>query len=96
MCFDTASGVWSTLGATSSNKHFNASFVLGGYIYMAGGVGSPSSVERYDVATDTWTAVVEKLEGRVTFGAVTIGSADSVEDEDLFDSLIAKAARERM
>jgi hypothetical protein len=42
--------------------------------------------------------VAEIPEGRVYFGAVTIGSAESesAEDEDLFDSLVAKAARERM
>jgi hypothetical protein len=34
------------------------------------------------------------LEGRMMFGAVTIGSADPAEEQDLFDSLIAKALRE--
>jgi N-acetylneuraminic acid mutarotase len=95
--FDTASGVWSTLGATSNNKHCSATFVLGGCLYVAGELGNSSSVERYDVATDTWTAVANMLEGRYHSCAVTIGSADSADEEqDLFDSLIAKAARERM
>jgi hypothetical protein len=35
------------------------------------------------------------LEGR-KYGAVTIGSAYPAEEQDLFDSLIAKAVRERM
>jgi hypothetical protein len=35
--FDTASGVWSTLGATSNNKHGSATFMLGGCLYEAGG-----------------------------------------------------------
>jgi N-acetylneuraminic acid mutarotase len=95
--FDTASGVWSTLGSTSGNKRGSATFVLVGCFYVAGGGGASSTVvERYDVVTDTWTAVANMLEGRLNFGAVTIGSADSAEDQDLFDSLIAKAARERV
>jgi tetrahydromethanopterin S-methyltransferase subunit D len=95
--FDTASGVWSTLGAISNNKHRSATFVVGGCLYVAGGGVNPcSSVERYDVATDTWTAVADMLEGRANFRAVTIGSGGSAEEQDLFDSLIAKAAREHM
>jgi predicted kinase len=65
-------------------------------LYVAGGDSDSSSVERYDVATDAWTAVANMLKGRVNSGAVTIWSADSAEDRDLFDSLIGKAARERM
>jgi N-acetylneuraminic acid mutarotase len=95
--FDTASGVWSTLRDTSNNKHGSATFVLGGCLYVAGGHGASSTVvERYDVATDTWTAVADMLEGRAVFCAVTIGSGDTAEEQDLFDSLIAKAARESM
>jgi N-acetylneuraminic acid mutarotase len=82
------------LGASSSDKHGSASFVVGGYLYVAGGDGDSSSVERYDVTTDTWNAVANMLEGRDSLGAVTIGSADSAEDQDFFDSLIAKTARE--
>jgi hypothetical protein len=32
------------------------------------------------------------LDSRYAFGAVTIGSANLVEEQDLFDSLIAKAS----
>jgi N-acetylneuraminic acid mutarotase len=95
--FDTVSGVWSTLGATLNRKDDSATFVLGGCLHVAGGGGAFSTVvERYDVASDTWTAVANMLEGRAAFCAVTIGSGDTAEDQDLFDSLIAKAARECM
>jgi hypothetical protein len=95
--FDTASGSWSTLGHTSNDKLGSVTFVVGGCLHATGGVGSArSNVERYDVATDTWTAVADMLEGRYYSCAVTIGSADPVEEQDLFDSLIAKAARECM
>jgi hypothetical protein len=95
--FDTASGVWTTLGDTSDNKCGSATFVLGGCLHVAGGDGASSTlVERYVVATDTWTAVADMLEGRATFCAVTIRSAEPAEDQDLFDSLIDKAARECM
>jgi N-acetylneuraminic acid mutarotase len=94
--FDTASHAWSTLAATSDSRRRSATFVVGGCLYVAGGEDSSSSVERYDVATDTWTAVANVLEGRDSFRAVTIGSADSAEAENLFDSLIAKIASECM
>jgi hypothetical protein len=91
--FDTASGVWSTLG----EKHGSATFVLGGCLYVAGGQSNSSTVvERYDVASDTWTTVADMLEDRAAFCAVTIGSGDTAEEQDLFDSLIDKAARERV
>jgi N-acetylneuraminic acid mutarotase len=93
--FDTASGVWSTLGTTLNSKRRRATFVLGGCLYVAGGGGLSSSVERYNVATDTWTAVGDMLASRLNFRAVTIGSAHPAEELDLFDSLIAKAVRDR-
>jgi hypothetical protein len=97
LCFDTASCVWSSLGPTSNNKYGSATFVLGGCLYVAGGESnSSSSVERYDVATDTWVAAADMLESRGGFGAVTCGSAESAEEHDLFDSLIAKTARGRV
>jgi hypothetical protein len=68
------------------------SFVLGGYLYA---VGSDASAERYNVATDTWSDdVANMLERRGFFGAITTGSAGPAEEQDLFDSLITKAARE--
>jgi hypothetical protein len=96
LCFDASSGVWSTLGATSDSRHRSATFVVGRCLYVAGRlVNSSSSVERYDVATDTWTAMENMHEGRFYYGAVTIGSTDPAEDDNLFDSLIAKAVRGR-
>jgi hypothetical protein len=48
-------------------------------------------MERYDVAIHTLTAVKNiRIEGN------TNGSADPAEEQDLFELLIAKAARERM
>jgi hypothetical protein len=82
---------------TSVFKYDTSTFVLGGCLFVAGGDGASSTVvERYDVVTGTWTAVADMLEGRTSFCAVAIGSGDTAEDQDLFDSLIAKASRERM
>jgi hypothetical protein len=94
--FDPVSGVWSTLAPTLHNRFCGSSFVLAGCLYAAG--PSPhvqqggSSVERYDVASDTWTAVADFSDGRSNFCAVTIGSSGLSEEEDLFDSLIAKTS----
>jgi N-acetylneuraminic acid mutarotase len=94
--YDTASGVWSTLGATLNSKQHRANSVIGGFPHVAGEVRNRSSVERYDVATDTWTAVASMLEGRNCGCAVNIRSVDSAEEQELFDSLIVRATRERM
>jgi N-acetylneuraminic acid mutarotase len=92
LCFDPASAEWSTLAPTLRGRQNCATFVLGGILYAAGGRSDISSVEFYDVATDTWTTVAHMLEGRSLFGAVTIESAGPAEEQDLFDSLIAKAS----
>lgn len=64
-------------------------------MYAAGGVGLPSTVERYDVvSTDTWSALASMLEGRLLFGAVTLGPKDNTKKQDLFDMLIVKAIGE--
>jgi hypothetical protein len=92
--FDPLSGAWSTLAPTLNCHRYGASFVLDGCLYAAGGArNSASTVERYDAAADTWTAVASMLQGRTFFNAITIGSAGPAEEQDLFDSLIAKAAR---
>jgi N-acetylneuraminic acid mutarotase len=97
--FDPASGTWTTLDHTSSMQNCGASFVLGGCLCVAGGFGegNTSSVERYDVNTNAWTAVAGMLNGRCDFGAVTIlRSAGPAEEQDLFDSLIAKASKKHV
>jgi hypothetical protein len=93
--FDPATGVWSTLASTLNGRMCGASFVLGGCFYTAGGAGSQSSVERYDVATNTRMAAADMLLERYCFCAVTVGFAGSAEEQDLFDSLIAKATSGR-
>jgi hypothetical protein len=92
---DPVSGVWETLAPTLADSLNPSTFVLNGRLYyVAGGSGQTSkSVERYDVASNTWTAVAGMLEGRENCCAVTIGSAVTAEEQDLFDSLIAKTAR---
>jgi N-acetylneuraminic acid mutarotase len=92
--FDPASGAWSALAPTMYNRHRGTSFVLAGCLYAAGGFepSSLSSVERYDVASDTWTEVAHMIHARLRCCAVTIGSSGPAGEQDLFDSLIAKAS----
>jgi N-acetylneuraminic acid mutarotase len=92
LSFDPASGMWVNLASTLSNRKCGAAFVLSGLLYSAGGYYiengftiSTSSVERYDVASNTWVVMPRVLEGRRHFGAVTIGSAGPAEEQDLFD-----------
>jgi hypothetical protein len=53
-------------------------------------------VKRYDVASGTWTAMANMLEGRGMHAAVTIATVGPAEVQDLFDSLIAKAVISRI
>jgi hypothetical protein len=80
---------------TSKVRQGGFSFVVGGCLYAAGGIidDGDASVERYDVASNMWTAVADMLHARNSCGAVTIGSTGPAEEQDLFDSLIAKASR---
>jgi hypothetical protein len=89
--FDPLSNSFISLAPTSVKRKEGVSFVLGGCMYGAGGEGQSLSVERYNVSTDTWTAMVDMLEGRDCFATVTIG----YEEQDLFDTLIAKASPPR-
>jgi hypothetical protein len=95
LCFDPASRVWSSLARLLHKRHHGASFVLGGYLYAAGGEINGSNVERSKVVSDTWTEVVDMPESRDNFCAVTIGSAGPAVEQDLFHSLNAKASSRR-
>jgi N-acetylneuraminic acid mutarotase len=93
LLFNPASGVWVNLAPTLRNRQKGSLFVLDGCVHAAGGNGNDTSVERYDAGTDTWTAAANMLEGRMLSGAVTIPAAGSAEEQNLFDTLIAKATR---
>jgi hypothetical protein len=95
--FDPMSGVWNTLTRTRQSRALGSSFVLDGSLYAAGGFGggdrgtaASCNVECYDVATDTWTDVVDMPAELFVFCAVTIESKSTAEEQDHFDSLIAK------
>jgi hypothetical protein len=92
--FDPVSKVWNSLAPTLHNRHCGSSFVLAGCLYAAGGCepSSISSVERYDVASDTWMAVADFSEGRSSCCAIAVGHTGPATEQDLFDSLIAKAS----
>jgi hypothetical protein len=92
--FDPVSEVWSMLAPTLANHVYGSTFVLGGYLYAAGGSSHLTNLERYDGASNTWSAVANMLEGRHFSCAVTIRSVGPAEEQDLFDSLIAKAAHQ--
>jgi N-acetylneuraminic acid mutarotase len=88
---DPISGAWSMFAPTSHRRRSGASFVVSGCLYAAGGHSSDrASVERYDVASNSWTAVADMLQVRYACGAVTIASEGPAEEQDLFDSLIEK------
>jgi hypothetical protein len=93
MSFHPTSDTWIRLAPTLYSRRGGASFVLQGCLYVAGGPRSRCSrMERYDVASDTWTVVADMHKNRCAFGAFTIGPAGPAEEQDRFYSLIAKAA----
>jgi hypothetical protein len=67
------------------------SFVLGGSIYAVGGFDEEnrlSAMERYSVASDSWSEVVD---GELGSARGCFGAAVFRLEVDLFDSLIAQA-----
>jgi hypothetical protein len=66
---------------------------MAGCLYVAA-VYSVDDGSRSSVASNTWTAVADLLEEEENFliCAVTIGAVGPAEEQDLFDSLIAKAS----
>jgi hypothetical protein len=95
MCFDPGSGEWNVLKPTAKNRLSGASFVMNGCLNSAGGMKGEGerSVERHNVNSASWEEVAPMHEGRQQVVAVTIGSTGLPVEQDLFDSLIAKAAR---
>jgi N-acetylneuraminic acid mutarotase len=93
--FDFATSAWRTLARTNFRRDCGVSFVLDECLYAAGGGIAGTSVERYDVTTKTWATVSDMLGGRILFRAVCIEAEGPSGDQDLFDSLIAKALKQR-
>jgi N-acetylneuraminic acid mutarotase len=93
LLFDPVTSMWSTLTSTVHRRNQGSLFVLGGCLHVAGGNENSTSVERYEVANDAWTAVADMLECRRLFGAVTILAAGPAEEQNLNDALIVKATQ---
>jgi N-acetylneuraminic acid mutarotase len=95
--FDPVTNSWSELAPLSVARSGSGAFVLGKSIHMVGGwdgAGVLTSMERYCVASDSWSVVngVELGEARNVFRAHTM---QLQMEENLFDSLIMKAKRAR-
>lgn len=79
--YDPVSNSW-TKKASSAYRWGHAAEVLGGKIYMFGGVGESlptvliptNETEVYDPSTDTWTSGPDMLEARVSFGSGVVGN----------------------
>jgi hypothetical protein len=92
--FDPVAILWSTVAPTSVARTTLGSFVLGGHIHAVGGFDGEdrlSSMERYSVASDSWSGVAggELGTSKSTFCVHVVRL-----EVDLFDSLIAKAKSE--
>jgi hypothetical protein len=83
---------WSDVAHMSVGRAIFGAFVLGGSVYAVGGDLTPTSMELYCVATNSWSEVSGgKLgEERDDFSVHTIHV-----DVNFFDNLIAKAERAR-
>ena len=94
--FDPASGSWSTVAPMSRSRYSFGLFVLGGCMYAAGGYGAEQLVEKYDPDTNSWTDVSPMLgNGRRLFCAQSVTTRAEIVEENLFDSLVAKAEADR-
>jgi non-specific serine/threonine protein kinase len=89
--FDPMENLWSAVAPMSVARSTFGSFVLGGNIYAVGGFDGDDSLfsmERYSVASDSWSEVIggELGTARILFGGAVVRL-----EVDLFDSLIARA-----
>jgi hypothetical protein len=64
----------------NTSRSASSTFVLDWSLYEAGGSETPKSVERYNVTSNTWTAMADMLEGHQNSCAVTIGSVATTEE----------------
>jgi hypothetical protein len=89
--FDPVANSWSTLAPMLTDRFASAAFVLNGSIHVAGGHDGRHhiiSVERYNVAFDTWSSVGAMHYTRVGF------AVDAIAVElNLFDELVLEAKR---
>jgi hypothetical protein len=94
--FDPVANIWSLLAPMSTPRAGFASFVLGGRLCAAGGYDGDaliSSVERYDVRSDSWELATDmELNGSL----VDFGGGVMVVEMNLFDSLESKARSARI
>jgi hypothetical protein len=93
--FDPAATLWSTVAPILSFRVAFASFLLGGSTYVTGGFGGDddlSSVECYNVASDSWEVV-----GDMALSGARLDSSVQVRmlQMGLFDSLEIKSQRAR-
>jgi hypothetical protein len=82
MSYDPASDVWTVLAPMAQARAGLGVAILGNSIYAIGGRintggpgsgGSLASVERYDIATDTWTPVAPLMAPREDLAAAAVG-----------------------
>jgi N-acetylneuraminic acid mutarotase len=92
--FNPVANLWSAVAPMTVARRALVTFVLGKSIYAVGGFDGEnilSPMERYSVASDSWSEVDggELGTARTCFGAFVVRL-----EMDLFDSLIAKAKNE--
>jgi N-acetylneuraminic acid mutarotase len=93
--FDPAMDVWSTVKSMLGPRVGLVTFVRGGSIYAAGGLEGAnvlSSVERHDVASDSWEGVSDMA---LTTARYNFGAHVMTLESSLFESLESKAQRAR-
>lgn len=80
-CYDINADSWSTLAPMPTARAAAAAAVVGNAIYVMGGRtasapgggGELATVERYDIATDTWSTVASLPSARSDFTAIAHG-----------------------
>lgn len=89
---DPVAGSWSTVATMSRRRGRFGMCVLGGCMYAAGKRGREQTMGKYDPDTDSWSDVSPMLGGgRKTFCAQSVTTRAEIVEENVFDSLVAKA-----
>jgi N-acetylneuraminic acid mutarotase/transposase-like protein len=95
--YDATADTWGTLAPMPTARYGMGVFVRDGCICAVGGIGSDgrqvNTVERYDPATNTWTAMRPFPNAITKLHCCTVGNGEEAEnaEADFFDTLIARA-----
>merc|ERR1712194_237636 len=88
--YDPQLGAWALVASMSGRRHYHASVVLGGKIYVMGGIGEGllDTVEVYDPQADSWQRMASMPCGVYDHAAAAMGGKIYVTGGDSDEGIV--------